>query len=96
MLFSQKKLFKHPIRGLSHVLIFYGFILYSLLHTPSQFIGGFIGQPTFYLPTIIQEYAIPHFEHIYDYIIDIFFFFSISRSLFFCTSQMGIPSKRTR
>ena len=79
----QKKMFKHPIRGLSHVFIFYGFILYSLLHTPSQFIGGFIGQPTFYLPTLIQEHAIPYFEHIYDYIIDIFSFLVLAGVCFF-------------
>lgn len=36
----QYKLFKHPIRGLMHAMIFYGFIVYSLIHTTSQMIAG--------------------------------------------------------
>lgn len=36
----QQKLFKHPIRGVMHALIFFGFITYSLVHTPSQMIAG--------------------------------------------------------
>ncbi len=36
----QQKLFKHPIRGFMHALVFFGFIAYSLVHTPSQMIAG--------------------------------------------------------
>ena len=35
----QFKLFKHPVRGLMHAFIFYGFISY-LVHTTSQMIAG--------------------------------------------------------
>ncbi|MBI3394546.1 MAG: (Fe-S)-binding protein, partial [Spirochaetia bacterium] len=35
----QKKLFKHPARGVMHALIFYGFVAY-LFHTGSQMIAG--------------------------------------------------------
>lgn len=35
----QMKLFKHPIRGLMHAFIFYGFISY-LVHTTSQMVAG--------------------------------------------------------
>ena len=35
----QHKLFKHPLRGMMHALIFYGFISY-LVHTTSQMIAG--------------------------------------------------------
>lgn len=35
----QYKLFKHPIRGIMHSFIFYGFIAY-LMHTTSQMIAG--------------------------------------------------------
>ena len=68
----QKKLMKHPVRGIFHIFIFYGFILYSLFHTPSQFIGGFIGEPTFYLPTIIENLlGFRGLEMVYDYMIDV-------------------------
>lgn len=35
----QQKLFKHPIRGLMHAFIFYGFIVYGV-HTTSQMVAG--------------------------------------------------------
>jgi len=35
----QQKLFKHPIRGLMHAFIFYGFIAY-MFHTSSQMLAG--------------------------------------------------------
>jgi Fe-S oxidoreductase len=35
----QQKLFKHPIRGLMHAFIFYGFIAY-MFHTLSQMVAG--------------------------------------------------------
>lgn len=35
----QKKLFKHPFRGMAHAFIFYGFIVYGF-HTLSQIIVG--------------------------------------------------------
>jgi len=36
----QEKLFKHPVRGIMHAFIFYGFIVYSVLHTLSQMVAG--------------------------------------------------------
>jgi len=36
----QKKLFKEPMRGIMHAFVFFGFIVYSLLHTPSQMVAG--------------------------------------------------------
>ena len=36
----QQKLFKHPVRGIMHAFIFFGFIAYSIVHTPSQMIAG--------------------------------------------------------
>lgn len=80
--FLQKKLFKHPVRGIFHVLIFYSFILYSLLHTPSQIIGGFLGDPTFYIPSFIDVF-VPSFSFFYDYLIDLFSFFVLFSVLFF-------------
>jgi Fe-S oxidoreductase len=35
----QQKLFKHPLRGLMHAFIFYGFLSY-LVHTSSQMVAG--------------------------------------------------------
>jgi Fe-S oxidoreductase len=35
----QKKLFKHPFRGIFHVLVFWGFIYYSI-HTINQVVAG--------------------------------------------------------
>lgn len=35
----QQKLFKHPIRGIMHSFIFYGFLVYGM-HTVSQMIAG--------------------------------------------------------
>ena len=35
----QFKLFKHPVRGIMHAFIFYGFVAY-LVHTTSQMIAG--------------------------------------------------------
>ncbi len=35
----QQKLYKHPVRGLMHGFIFYGFVVYAL-HTTSQMVAG--------------------------------------------------------
>ena len=35
----QQKLFKHPVRGMMHAFIFYGFISY-MVHTTSQMVAG--------------------------------------------------------
>ncbi|MBS0617894.1 MAG: (Fe-S)-binding protein [Spirochaetes bacterium] len=76
----QKKLMKHPVRGLMHVFIFYGFIVYGG-HTTSQLIGGFFGpfqMPLvgttgyeFYIPDLVEK-VIPHFAFIYNYALDVF------------------------
>ncbi len=63
----QKKLFKLPLRGIFHSIIFYGFIIYSI-HTVSQFIGGFIGDIYFYLPSMAGD----SIEYVYDYLLDFF------------------------
>ncbi len=36
----QEKLYKHPIRGFMHAFVFYGFIIYSILHTLGQMVAG--------------------------------------------------------
>lgn len=85
----QKKLMKRPVRGLFHVFIFYGFLVYGL-HTGSQFIGGFIGNfevagtrgYDLYIPAIVDN-IIPGFEFIYDYILDIFTLLVLSGLAFF-------------
>ena len=74
----QKKLFKHPVRGIFHVMVFYGFIVYGV-HTTSQLMGGFIGDYYFYLPTLLGR----EFEHFYDYTLDIFSLLVLSGLVFF-------------
>ncbi|MBV6494788.1 MAG: putative iron-sulfur-binding oxidoreductase FadF [Turneriella sp.] len=87
----QKKLMKRPIRGLAHVFIFYGFIVYGA-HTSSQIIGGFFGPYTmplvgttgyeFSIPELIEK-VIPHFNFIYGYALDIFSILVLAGLLFF-------------
>ena len=75
----QKKLLQLSVRGVFHMFIFYGFLVY-LLHTSSQIIGGFLGPIEYtegkngydlYLPELIN-FLIPGFLHAYDYFLDIF------------------------
>lgn len=80
--FLQKKLFKRPIRGIFHVFIFYGFLVYTL-HTSSQFIGGFLANYDFYIPEVIDRFILPGFLHFYDYLLDTFTLLVIAGLLFF-------------
>jgi Fe-S oxidoreductase len=76
----QKKLMKKPVRGIFHIFIFYGFLVYGG-HTTSQLIGGFFGPYNmplvhvtgyeFSIPELIGK-LIPHFAFIYDYALDVF------------------------
>ncbi|HMV34560.1 MAG TPA: (Fe-S)-binding protein [Turneriella sp.] len=89
--FLQKKLMKRPVRGIFHIFIFYGFLVYGG-HTTSQFIGGFFGPyqvPVvggtgydFYIPKLIDG-IIPHFHYVYDYLLDIFSILVLSGLAFF-------------
>ena len=62
----QRKLFKRPVRGFFHALVFYGFLVYGV-HTTSQIIGGFIGNHQFYLPALLGH----SIEYAYDFSLDI-------------------------
>ena len=81
----QKKLFKEPIRGIFHVFVFYGFLVYSL-HTASQFIGGFLGDYEFYIPALFGT----TFLHSYDYTVDIFSILVLVGLGFFAARRWGI------
>ncbi len=76
--FLQKKLFKRPVRGFFHVLVFYGFLVYGV-HTTSQLIGGFLGDYYFYIPMMLGA----EIEHVYDYILDIASLSVIAGLIFF-------------
>ncbi len=78
----QKKLFKKPIRGFFHVIIFYGFLIYGV-HTTSQIIGGFLGDYYFYIPTIFGAQV----EHAYDLVLDIFSLLVLSGLVFFASRR---------
>lgn len=68
----QKKLMKKPVRGIFHIFIFYGFLIYGL-HTTSQLIGGFINDYDFYIPLLISDMLdAPIILHFYDYLLDVF------------------------
>lgn len=86
----QKKLMKKPVRGIFHIFIFYGFLVYGL-HTMSQFIGGFFGPYAalgaksgydFYIPALVNAF-LPGFLAIYDYALDIFSILVLSGLAFF-------------
>ena len=87
----QKKLMKKPVRGIFHIFIFYGFLIYGG-HTTSQLIGGFFGpfqMPLvgttgyeFSIPKLIEK-LIPHFHYIYDYALDIVSLLVLSGLAFF-------------
>ncbi|MCX7632797.1 MAG: (Fe-S)-binding protein [Turneriella sp.] len=93
--FLQKKLMKRPIRGIFHIFIFYGFLVYGG-HTTSQFIGGFFGPFTvpgiggtgydFYIPKLIDA-VIPHFHFFYDYLLDIFTVLVLAGLVFFAVRR---------
>lgn len=58
----QQKLFKHPVRGIMHAFIFYGFIAYSF-HTMSQMVAGNLW--TFLQQSGIEPYTFLIPEHTY-------------------------------
>ena len=74
----QKKLFKHPMRGVFHAMIFYGFLVYGV-HTTSQVIGGIIGDYYFYLPTLLGH----QIEYWYDHTLDIFSILVLAGLIYF-------------
>ncbi len=87
----QKKLMKKPVRGIFHIFIFYGFLVYGG-HTTSQLIGGFFGP--FQMPLVgttgyefsipdLMGQVIPHFAFIYDYALDVFSLLVLSGLAFF-------------
>ena len=78
----QKKLFKKPLRGFFHVLIFYGFLIYGV-HTTSQIIGGFMGDYYFYLPSLLGHSV----EYVYDFILDIFSFAVLAGLVYFASRR---------
>ncbi len=87
----QKKLMKRPVRGLAHVFIFYGFLVYGA-HTTSQLIGGFFGPlPMPWVGTTGYEFSIPHligqiipnFAYVYEYALDVFSILVLVGLLFF-------------
>ena len=81
--FLQKKLMKRPVRGIFHIFIFYGFLVYGL-HTTSQFIGGFIADYDFYIPKLAADLlGLPIILHGYDYLLDIFTILVLSGLAFF-------------
>ncbi|MDW8306864.1 MAG: (Fe-S)-binding protein [Leptospiraceae bacterium] len=80
--FFQKKLFNRPVRGLFHVFIFFGFIVYAL-HTLSQFMGGFFANYDFYIPALIDKYLFRGFLYFYDYLLDLFTFLVLCGLVFF-------------
>ena len=78
----QKNLFKKPIRGFFHVMIFYGFLIYGV-HTTSQIIGGILGDYYYYIPTMLGT----EIEHFYDYVLDIFSLLVIFGLIFFSSRR---------
>ena len=87
----QKKLMKKPVRGIFHIFIFYGFLVYGG-HTTSQLIGGFFGP--FQMPLVgttgyefsipdLMGQVIPHFAFVYDYALDVFSLLVLSGLAFF-------------
>jgi len=75
---AQKKLMKKPIRGIFHIFVFFGFLVYTI-HTTSQIIGGLSGTYEFYLPAFLGE----TFLLFYDNVLDLFTLLVIGGCLFF-------------
>lgn len=84
----QKKLMQNPIRGIAHIFIFYGFLVYSL-HSLSQFIGGFKGDPFFYLPEYFPEWL----STLYSYLLDLFSILVLLGLGFFVTRRYILKAK---
>lgn len=63
----QKKVMKNPLRGFFHLLIFFGFLIYTL-HTGSQFLGALLGDYFFYIPNLLGN----TFHALYDTLLDLF------------------------
>lgn len=59
----QQKLFKHPIRGKMHALIFYGFIVY-MFHTLSQMIAGNLWILLKFLGIDPYHFSIPDYTYL--------------------------------
>jgi len=96
----QKKLLQLSVRGVFHMFIFYGFLVY-LLHTSSQIIGGFLGPIEYtdgkngydlYIPELIN-FIIPGFLHAYDYFLDIFTVLVLSGLSFFALRRWVFKAK---
>ena len=69
----QKKLFREPVRGVAHALVFYGFLLYTL-HTGNQILVGLLGyfftdDP--YKLNFIAKFFSPSVAHFYDVFLQI-------------------------
>lgn len=64
----QKKLFKQPLRGLMHLFIFYGFIVYSIT-TINQMIEGFVDG--FHIPVLLDPNW-PAVANTYAFLLDLF------------------------
>lgn len=58
----QQKLFKHPVRGIMHAFIFYGFIAY-MFHTASQMIAGNLWVLFKYVGINPYDFLIPEFTY---------------------------------
>ncbi|RME92704.1 MAG: (Fe-S)-binding protein [Candidatus Hydrogenedentota bacterium] len=91
----QRKLMKRPLRGIFHIFIFYGFLVYGM-HTTSQFIGGFMADYDFYIPTFLDNllglrghYTI---TSIYDVVLDIFTLLVLSGLAFFAIRRWVIKA----
>lgn len=65
--FLQKKVMKFPIRGLFHLFIFFGFLVY-VVHTLSQLSGMFVQDYLFYYPAFLGEGGL----WLYDNLLDLF------------------------
>jgi Fe-S oxidoreductase len=74
----QKKLFKHPVRGIFHVMVMYGFFVF-LVHSGSQFIGAFTMDTMFYIPALFAHTV----ENIYDVSLDVFSILVFAGMMFF-------------
>ncbi len=75
----QKKVFREPVRGIAHLFIYYGFLVYSLT-TLNQFVEAYVDG--FHLPFFLD----PKFyvtAQVYAYTIDFFSVFVLAGIVFF-------------
>ncbi|MDH4261441.1 MAG: (Fe-S)-binding protein [Spirochaetia bacterium] len=90
----QKKVMKKPVRGIFHVFVFFGFFAYSL-HTMSQFVAGFTGNYSFYIPELFGDVFLSFYENLLDVfsllvLAGVCFFFI--RRYFFRAPELDRPS----